>query len=63
MESDRIISKRLTIEFEALIKSFETKMPLRPMDLFNLTLSSGLNAFSILITYVVIMLQFKIGEI
>ncbi len=57
------MSANSIFEFNAMIKSFGAKTPIRPLDLFDLKMSSGLSAFSMLVTYVVIILQFKIGEI
>ncbi len=57
------MSTNMAVEFETFIRNFGMKVPIRPMDLFELTMSSGLKAFSVLVTYVVIMLQFKLGEI
>ncbi len=57
------MSKNDIVQVESMIRLFGTKVPIRPLDLFDLKISSGLKAFSVLVTYIVIMLQFKLGEI
>ncbi len=62
--SDEIhrLSKNEVSRIESLLWTLRTQSPIRPYDLFDLRFSSGLTTTGVLITYVVIMLQFKFGE-
>ncbi len=56
------MTKNVVTQIESLIWTFRTQAPIRPMDMFDLRMSSGLTAMSAMVTYVVILLQFKSGE-
>ena len=56
------MSMNLCLEFDNMIWNLRNRAPLRPLDLFDLRMSSALTAASVMVTYVVILLQFKKGD-
>ncbi len=56
------MTEKSKIEFETLIRSFINQSSLRPHELFDLNLSSGLTASGLLVTYVVVLMQLKVSE-
>ena len=61
-------AKRLTaaeiLEMDTLIDwlSFSSRAPIRPMDVFDMNYSSGASILGLILTYMIILLQFKVTE-
>ena len=61
-------AKRLTVaetlEMDTLIDwlSFSSRAPIRPMDVFDMNYSSGASILGLILTYMIILLQFKVTE-
>lgn len=49
-------------QFEVLVDWFSLAAPVRPMDMFNLNFSSAATLVGLVITYMLVLLQFKIGD-
>ena len=62
-------AKRLTaeetLEVETLADwlSFSSRAPIRPMDVFDMNYSSGASIMGLILTYMIILLQFKVSEV
>ena len=58
---------KLTVQqncaLDILIENYSVECPVRPLDIFNLNYSTALSAFGLCFTYVIVLLQFKVGEI
>ena len=62
MEEVESMSKTTTARMENVLFHLRNKAPFRPHDTYDLNMSSGLTVTSVLITYVVILMQFKVSE-
>ena len=47
---------------EVAIERFSRAAPIRPMDVFDLNLASGASILGLLVTYLIVLFQFKIGD-
>ncbi len=47
---------------DTLIEFLSCPSPLRPLDIFNVNLSSGVALLGLILTYMIILLQLKLGE-
>ena len=50
------------VNLETLIEKFAKDSPIRPAEIFSLNYSDGLSALGLGLTYVIVLLQFKVGE-
>ena len=60
-EFESLSAKELN-DLGLLVGHFEVQSPLRPMDIFNLNRSSSASVAGLVITYMIILLQMKLGE-
>lgn len=47
--------------FEVMLSKF-SRIPFRPLDIFNVCFETGVSILSLLISYVLVLLQFKVAE-
>lgn len=56
-------NKREKAELRSLQKKFSKKCTVRPLDAFDINFSTGLSALGLCLTYIIVLLQFKVGEV
>ena len=47
---------------EVAVERFSKPAPIRPLDVFNLNLASGASIVGLILTYIIVLLQFKVSE-
>ena len=57
------LSTQQTNEVQVLIQRFGNPSPIRPRNAMKLTASSGMSALGLILTYLVVLVQFKANEI
>lgn len=57
-----LLSPGELVNLEVVIERFSSRPTIRPMDCFNLNLSTGVSLAGLLITYIIVLLQFRIGD-
>ena len=57
-----ILSIKQKAKFDILMVRYSNIAPMRPMDVFNLNRASGFSIGGLLLTYIIVLLQFKTGE-
>lgn len=57
------MNKKQHCSLLTLIEIYSKECPLRPMDVFNLNYSTELYACGLCLTYVIVLLQFKVAEL
>jgi hypothetical protein len=62
MENMEYFDESTTARMNILIDNFATISPIRPLDSFNLNWSTGIAACGVLMTYIVVLLQFRISD-
>ena len=50
------------VRMEYLLEQFSAPCPIRPDDMFDMNLATMISLAGLLLTYVIVFLQFKIGE-
>ena len=65
MDKAKRLTVEETLEIETLVDwlSFSTRSPIRPMDAFDMNYSSGASIVGLILTYMIILLQFKVSEV
>ena len=51
------------VRMEYLMEEFSAPCPIRPADMFDMNLATMISLAGLLLTYVIVFLQFKIGEV
>ena len=64
MDNAKRLTATETLEMDTLIDwlSFSSRAPIRPMDVFDMNYSSGASILGLILTYMIILLQFKVTE-
>ncbi len=56
------LSKSSMRQLDVLIDQFSRPAPIRPKNVFDLNLASGASVSGLMLTYLIVMLQFKLSE-
>ena len=64
MENANRLTAEKTLEIDTLVDwlSFSSRAPIRPMDTFDMNYSSGASIVGLILTYMIILMQFKVSE-
>ena len=64
MENAKRLTAEETLEIDTLVEwlSFSSRAPIRPMDTFDMNYSSGASIVGLILTYMIILMQFKVSE-
>ncbi len=60
-EADSLSSKERTV-IEVLMTKFTTSAPFRPLDIFDVNFASAASLLGLILTYVIVLLQFKVSD-
>ena len=65
MDNAKRLTAEETLEVDTLVDwlSFSSRAPIRPMDVFDMNYSSGASIMGLILTYMIILLQFKVSEV
>ena len=65
MDNVKRLTAEETLEVDTLVDwlSFSSRAPIRPMDVFDMNYSSGASIMGLILTYMIILLQFKVSEV
>ncbi len=62
VERSETLTPKEQAEILILVDHFSTPAPVRPMDVFNLNYGSGASIVGLVLTYIIVLLQFKMGD-
>jgi hypothetical protein len=57
-----ILSANERAQIDVLIERYSKDSPMRPMDMFSMNRASGISMSGLILTYIIVLLQFKTGE-
>ena len=61
MEAEHMTTKQ-SVQMEVLVGQFSVSCPFRPLDIFDVNFGTTLSLAGLAFTYVIVLMQFRIGD-